>query len=387
MAQEMNVDVKRLLKRAQYLLEEGRREQALSLLESIETDDEKDLKERAYLLGWCYTLLRRWDNALSILEPIPNLPDVEADSMTSKKLVHCLLRLGEIAVNMVRYENAGRHFGRCLKVLRAKKLDLPLEHAKAHYGLAMTLCMRGLYPASEESYHEAEKFIACVSDVDSIEPANIAYGLAYLYIAMGKYVDAKLAAKQAVKYYKESYSELREHLIGLTYNLLGDIACLLGDYREASDYYTQALSIAPKHSGPRMCMLICVGLANARVAENRFEEADDFCERALEYAEQVQVAEKDEQLVGQVYLMFGKVAQKKARSADPSQKEHYLCDVLRWFEKAEKKLKSTQSYAHVAELYGLWAQTLEDLGQPQEALKCWKYGYEALTIAKGPSLN
>lgn len=390
MAQDPNTNVKLLLKRAQYLLEEGRREQALSLLESMQTDDERELKERAYLLGWCYTLLRRWDDALSTLAPISTLAELaetEAESTRDKKLVRCLLLLGDAAVNQARYENASRHYMKCLKVLHTKKLDLPLEYAKAYYGLATTQCMRGLYPASEQSYHEAEKCIMRAQDVDSIEHGNIAYGLAYLYLAIGKYVDAEQVAKQAVRYYKESYSEQRDHHIGLTYNMLGDIANLLGDYREASDYYTQALSIAPKYSGTRMCMLICVGLANVRVAENRFEEADEFCERALEYAKQIQLEEKDEQLVGLVYLTFGKVAQKKANNGDLSRREYYLQEALNWFEKAEKKFKPTQSYAHVAELYGLWAQTLEDLGQPQEALRCWKHGYEALSEAKGPSLH
>ena len=384
MAQEM--DAQRLLKRAQYLLEEGQREQALFVLESIHTDDKREEQERVYLLGWCYTLMRRWDDALNTLASIPNLAEIDSDSLAGKKLVHCLLRLGEGAVNRARYEIAAKHYNKCIKVLHVKKLDLPLEQTKAYYGLATTQCMRGLYTAAEQSYHEAEKAIKRATDVDSVEHAHIAYGLAYLYSTMGKYIEARLAAEQAVKYYKESYSEQREHNVGQTYNLLGDIAYLLGDYREASDYYTLALAIAPKHSGPRMCMLNCVGLANVRVAENRFEEADDFCQRALEYAQQVREAEKDEQLIGSAYLMFGKVAQKKARGDGQLQREHYLYDALNWFEKAEKKLQPTQSYAHVAELYGLWAQTLEDLGQAQEAIQCWKNGYEALSAAKGPPL-
>jgi tetratricopeptide (TPR) repeat protein len=387
MAQEINIDSKRLLKRAQYLLEEGRREQALSLLESIETDDKEGQYERAYLLGWCYTLLRRWDEALSTLAPIPTLADwaeVEAESVSSIKLVHCLLRLGEVAVNRARYENASKHYIRCLKVLHTKKLDMPLEHAKAHYGLATTQCMRGLYPASEQSYHEAAKYLERVTDNE--EHGHLHYGLAYLYRISGKLVEARLEAREALHYYKESFSERREHYVGQTYNLLGVIAFLLGDYREASDYYGLALAIAPQYSGLRMCMLNCIGLAEVRVAERRFEEADEFCQQALKYAQTVQAAEKDEQLVGSVYLMFGKVAQRKAEGAEPQEKECHLHEAIRRFEQARDKLRPTQSYADVAELYGRWAQVLEDLGQPQEAVKYWKYGYEALSVAKGPSL-
>lgn len=387
MAQEIQeVDVIRLLKRAQYQLEEGQREQALSLLESIQTDDEAAQYEKAYLLGWCYTLMRRWDEALGTLAPMLKLDEGGIDGENGKKLVHCYLRLGAIAVNLARYENAAKHYRKCLAVMRTKKMALPLEHAKACYGLGTTQCMRGLYAASEQCYQEAEKYIEHATEVDSVEHANIAYGLAYLYIAVGKYVEAYQAARRALKYYRESFSEERDSYIGQTYNLLGDIAYWLGDYREASDYYTQALAIAPKRNGEKMCMLICVGLANVRVAENRFDEADYYCKRALEYVEQIQASEKGEQLLGQVYLVFGKVAQKKATNGDSSQREHYLLEGLNWFEKAEQKLRPTQSYAHAAEMYGLWAQTLEDLGRQQEALLCWKHGYEALSEPKGPLL-
>jgi len=40
----------------------------------------------------------------------------------------------------------------------------------------------------------------------------------------------------------------------------------------------------------------------------------------------------------------------------------------------------------VTELYGRWAEVLEQLGRYEEAIACWKSGYEVLSAANGPEL-
>src|SRR5947209_7929311 len=127
-----NPDIQTLLFRAQLLLEEGQSDRALSVLEAISTDyaepqlTERQQTELKYLLGWCYTERKRWDDALRVLAPLPHLAqEGEADQenfLDRKRLAQCLLRLGYVAVNMARYEDASRHYTKCRKVLQDQRL-------------------------------------------------------------------------------------------------------------------------------------------------------------------------------------------------------------------------------------------------------------------------
>jgi tetratricopeptide (TPR) repeat protein len=136
-----------------------------------------------------------------------------------------------------------------------------------------------------------------------------------------------------------------------------------------------------------MIMLNNTALAMVRVAEQRFEEARYYCQ----LAEKVSAEVDDAGLNGRTYLTFGKVILKemeeKARKGDidHSQRRELLEEAVEWFERADKYLSSTQDYARRAELYGYWGDALEDLGQAEQAILCWKRGYEALSSASGPT--
>ena len=47
----LSIDIRLMLFRARLLLEEGQADRALSILETIQTDDENELREITYLLG------------------------------------------------------------------------------------------------------------------------------------------------------------------------------------------------------------------------------------------------------------------------------------------------------------------------------------------------
>jgi tetratricopeptide (TPR) repeat protein len=93
--------------------------------------------------------------------------------------------------------------------------------------------------------------------------------------------------------------------------------------------------------------------------------------------------DKDGQLNGLTYLVTGKVTHAEAQRAEGEQRQKLLEETIKWFKKARDKLAPTQSYADLAELYGRWAQVLEELGQFEEALLCWKSGYETLSSSYG----
>src|SRR5258708_3257277 len=136
MAQE---EIQKLLTRARLWLEEGRPEDALATLDALLPVSEEERKEKSYLLGWCYTNTRRWDDALNVLTPLGYFVEAEGDGSVSfnrTKRVYCLLRLGYNATNLARWDDAALHFARCLKILHDKNLHLPRELVKACYGMA-----------------------------------------------------------------------------------------------------------------------------------------------------------------------------------------------------------------------------------------------------------
>src|SRR5205085_6852326 len=132
-----------------------------------------------------------------------------------------------------------RHYTSCLKVLQSKLIHLPLAQIKARYGLALTCTMRGLYTPAIQYYEQAIRLCLHLDDDD--EFGNIYYGLSDTYRRSGDLINAKLAGEKALALYVRTENQ---HMEGAAHNLLGHISLHLGDFREASDHYTEALAIA-----------------------------------------------------------------------------------------------------------------------------------------------
>ena len=369
----------RLLYRAQLFLEEGQREKALELLETIDGENQEQQREVNYLLAWGYTLGRRWEDAFRVLSPFSDSTEDEGEQenlLVRKRLAQCFHCLGDTAVNLARYEDAAHHYMRCLKILQDKRIHLPLVQVKARYGLAMTYVMRNVYAPAIQHYELAIRLCLHIDDDEIM--GNIYYGLSEVYRRTGNLIKAQLAGEKALELYERSGNQHRE---GVTHNLLGHISTQLGDYRQASDHFTEALSVATSGESTRMIMVNCAALANLRLTEGRLEEAKRYCQRAQDMIGRF--PDKDGQLTGSTYLVTGKVTHAEAQRAEGEQKQKLLEETIKWFEKARDKLAPTQSYGDLAELYGRWAQVLEELGQFREAILYWKSGYESLSSSYG----
>lgn len=372
-------DIGTLLLRARLQIEEGQRDLALSMLEELHSDNQDQQRERNYLLAWCYTLARRWDDATGALNRVAKMPEDGGDyenCLDRERRALCFLRLGFVAVQLGRYEDAAHHYNKCLKLLQDKRINRLREQVQAQYGLGTTYLMRGQVSAAIQHYEEAIRL--CSSLDNESEMANSCYGLSQAYRRAGRLIDAQLAGERALHLYEKN--KLRD-LEGRMHNELGHIAMQLGDLKAASDHFTDALALAISANGLEMVMVNCAALAEVRLAEKRFEDARRYCQHAEEMSERV----KNPQLTGLIYLTIGKVAQVKAESKDGPQKRELLEEAVESFKRAKDDLSPTQDYSHIAELYGRWAHALEDLGQFEEAILCWKYGYEALLAATGPT--
>ena len=374
-----NQEIERLLLRARLFLEEGQRDKALAVFETMRSENQEQQREVDYLLAWGYTLGRRWEDAFRVLSPFSHYPEDEGDQenlLVRKRLAQCFHCLGDTAVNLARYEDAAHHYTRCLKILQDKRIHLPLVQVKARYGLAMTYVMRNLYAAAIQHYELALRLCLHIDDDEIV--GNIYYGLSEVYRRSGNLIKAQLAGEKALELYERSRNQHRE---GVTHNLLGHISAQLGDYRQALDHFTEALAIATGSESVKMIMVNCAALANLRLTEGRLEEAKRYCQRAQDFIGRFQ--DKDGQMSGLTYLVTGKVIHAEAQQAEGEQRQKLLEETIAWFKKAKDKLAPTQSYADVAELYGHWAQALEESGQFEEAIVYWKSGYKALSSSYG----
>ena len=202
--------------------------------------------------------------------------------------------------------------------------------------------------------------------------AHVYHGLCDAYRHTGDFARATSAGEEALRLYRKRADREMEARV---YHLMGRISFLLGDLREASDHYTESLAIATGNDGPTMAMLNCVALADVRMAEGRLEEARRYCQFALETMQRSHNA----QMSGIVYYAVGKIAHEEARQAHSSEQEQLLAEAVSWYQKATELLNPTQAYADRAEVYGRWAQALEEMGCAQEAIEVWRSGYQVLS--------
>lgn len=359
------------LLRARLLLEEGRVDEALTILEVMKPVDKKQQQDIAYLLGWHYIQKKQWDEALLVLAPLAQVPFEEKINtlLERERLVASLLHLGEAATNLSHYEDAALHFTACLKVLHDRRIHMPSVRIKARSSLATTCIRRGLYSVAIHHYNEAVRISQHYNRNDEL--AHIYHGLCDAYRNIGDFACAMTVGQEALRLSRQQADREMEACVQ---NHLGRISFLLGEYRVASDHYTEALAIAMDCHDPTMAMFNWVALAEVRLAEGRLEEARRSCQLALETMECSHIA----QMRGSAYQAVGNVTYEEARQVQGAQRHTLLEEAACWYRKASEHFSPTQTSAERAEAFKRWAQTLEEMGREREALDVLHTGYEAL---------
>ena len=147
------------LNRARLLLEEGRNEAALAVIETISTDTKVQQQNVSYLFGWYYVLSKKWQRAsqqlLPLLIPLQIETIEQEGTLERERPAMYRLRLGQAAVLLAHYEDASRHFLHCLKIIHDRRIQRPPLRIEAQYNLAMTYKMRGSYALAIRNYGEA----------------------------------------------------------------------------------------------------------------------------------------------------------------------------------------------------------------------------------------
>lgn len=368
-----NADGQMLLYRTRLLLEEGQNDAALEAIQAIRVEDEKQQQDVAYLLAWCYVQRKQWNEGLQALRPLVKQWDEQNALETlleRERIAFCLLYLGLAAVALAHFEDASLHFTYCLKVLHDRRVHLPAVRIKARCSLAMTCSMRGLYAPAIQHYEEALRQCRHYNHEEEIPHVYLA--LADAFLRAGDYARASHAAQEALQLFEK---QADQPMTARVYNLLGRICFSSKDYQQAAEHYTQSLTIATRDNNFQMIALNRATLADLSLTQGQIEEAKSYSHAAVDGLANVE----DPYCQGGTYNVIGKVALEEARRSEGTRRKELLEEAAAWFDQARVQLAIAHAYPDIAEVYGYRAQALEELGRVEEAIECWRSGYEVLS--------
>lgn len=376
-------DSERSIYRARLWIEEGQYDLALTTLQHIQTDDPEQERQMAYLSAWCHTRLDHWAEAQCLISQLYTPGNIEESWNDAKhnereRRAFYLLCLGNAAINLNRFEEASQHYTQCLKLLSERRVNLPQVRIKARYSLGMTCSISGFYAMAIQHYEEALRL--CQNNPDQEDLPEIYYGLCDANRLLGKFESAYTFGVKALELYEKRGMRTME---ARAQNMLGRICYQIRQYDEAADHYLESLSIATLDNNQKMKMVNFTALADLRLAENRQEEAQRYCQRALEVADGMH----DNYYLGLMYLTCVKVTLAESEQAEGEQHEILFSNARRLFEKAKEHLSQTQASVLLGEVYGRIAQMLEKSGQSQEAISYWKTAYESLSSPYGRNID
>jgi tetratricopeptide (TPR) repeat protein len=376
-------DSERSLYRAQLWMEEGQYQLALTALQHLKTHNPEQERQIAYLSAWCNILLEQWPEARCLLLHLNPPSSIEENWNDAKhnereRRAFYLLCLGNAAISLKRIEEASLHYTQCLKLLSERRVNLPQVRIKAHHSLGMICTLSGFYVMAIKHYEDA--LLLCKNIPEHEDLPEIYYGLCDANRLLGKFESAYTYGVKALELYDNKGMRNME---GRIQNLLGRICYQMREYNESADRYLESLSIATLDNNQELKMVNFTALADLRLAEDRLEEAQRYCQLALEVADGL----NDNYFLGLMFLACGKVALAESEQTNGKQHEILFSKARSFFERAKEHLSQTQASALLAEVYGRMAQMFEQSGQSQDALSYWKTAYESLSKPIGQSLD
>jgi len=145
--------------RVHLFIGEGQVDEALAALEQIQPANQKELHEIAYLRAWCYSERNNWEEAARLLPDAGAseevLSDIEALGQTERRRrAHYQLLMGHVAVQIGHYEEAMRHYRRCIKFLDERRMNIPDVRIKAVQAMGTLSVLTGFYDMALVHYEE-----------------------------------------------------------------------------------------------------------------------------------------------------------------------------------------------------------------------------------------
>jgi tetratricopeptide (TPR) repeat protein len=366
--------------RIHLFIEEGQIEKALSALDGMELRKEEDRQEIAYLRAWCYSEQNHWNEAAqALLEAGANgetLSDIQAQGQTERRRrAHYQLLMGEVAVKMGHYEEAMRHYRRCIQFLDERRMNIPSVRVRALLAMGTLCVVTGFYDMALSHYEDALRL--CSEDHQHPNLPDIYYGLCDLYRHKGNFLRALECGKRALELYTE---RKQQDMVGRMRNLLGRVCYQMRDFPAASTYYTEALALAMLDGSPVMALNNLVALADLRREEGELGEAWRYCSMALDYSSKLPPG--NGHYSGMMYIVCGKVKEAEMEAASGQRIQELLAQAITFYEQAVESLKTTDARVALREAYQRLAQALETAGQQELAMANWKSAYSVSTPAE-----
>lgn len=369
-----NADTQTLLYQVRLLLDEGRNDEALSMLQDIRAEDAL-YKEVTYLTGWCYAQLNQWNLSIQTLHPLVvslRPPGLKMLSPERERLTLCMLYLGLAAMTRQHYEDASLHLTHCLKVLHDRRVHLPAVRIRTRSSLAQTCAIRGLHTNAIHHYEEALRL--CQRYNDQRELPAIYYGLCEAYRYIDDFTRADLAGQEAIRLYHERNDD---HMEARALYLLGQVHVAQNNYTVAADYFKRSSLLACQRGDSSIVILNNLSLADLSIAQKHLDEARGYSQKALTSLEDAGGVEDD--LRRETYCVVGKVMQQEAQETSGPRRSQLLEDAVLWYERAAQQPAEAWENAHAISVYEDWARALEELGRTEEALKRWHSAYALLS--------
>ena len=359
--------------RVHLFIGEGQIDKALAELEQIQPVTLNDKQEIAYLRAWCYTEGNNWSEAAQfLLDAGANgelVSDIQAQGQTERRRrAHYQLVMGDVAVNMGHYEEAMRHYRRCIQFLDERRMNIPSVRVRALLAMGTLSVVTGFYDMALTHYEDALRL--CSEDRQHPHLPDIYYGLCDLYRHKGNFLRALECGKQALELYTE---RKQQDMIGRIRNLLGRVCYQMRDFPTASIYYTEALALAMLDGSPVMALNNLVALADLRREEGELGEAWRYCSMALDYS--AKLPPGTGHFIGMMYIVCGKVKEAEIEAATGQRARELLTQAISFYEQAVQALKVTDARVALREAYQRLAQVLEATGQQDQAMASWKSAY------------
>ncbi len=361
--------------RVHLFIGEGQVDEALAALEQIQPANQKELHEIAYLRAWCYSERNNWEEAARLLPDAGAseevLSDIEALGQTERRRrAHYQLLMGHVAVQIGHYEEAMRHYRRCIKFLDERRMNIPDVRIKAVQAMGTLSVLTGFYDMALVHYEEVLQL--CGDNQEHPALPDAYYGLCNAYRKKGDFPRALEYGRKALQLYIE---RKEQHMIGRMRNQLGRICFQMRDFQTASVYYTEALALSTLVGSHIMSLNNLNALADLRREEGELGEAWRYCEMAQEYS--TKLPPDTGPYMGMMYIVCGKVKEAEAKTASALQAKELLGKALTFYEQAIEVLKATDAKAVLREAYQRLAQALEESGKQSLAMGYWKQAYSA----------
>ncbi|HEY0757174.1 MAG TPA: tetratricopeptide repeat protein [Ktedonobacteraceae bacterium] len=352
---------------------EGRVDEALAALEQIQSANEREKQEVAYLRAWCYAERGSWSEAAQFLSNTgvseEAVNDIQALGQTERRRrAYYQLLMGDIASNLGHHEEGMRHYRKCISFLDERRMNIPDVRIRALLAIGTISVITGFYDLALTHYEEALRLCGETSEHPNLP--DIYYGLCDLYRQKGSFLRALDCGKQALQLYSE---RSQQSMVGRIRNLLGRISYQMRDFQAAGTYYTEALALAMLGGSSLMILNNLTALADLRREEGELAESWRYCDMALEYS--LKLPAGTGHFGGMAYIVCGKVKEAEAQEARGQQSKELLEQAVSYYEQAVQALQATGARVVLGEAYQRLAQTLEASGRQDLAMAHWKSAY------------